>query len=125
VNGLRHFDIHASDTQRAKAFYERIFDWKFSSYPGADEFYQVRASDGVVIGAIAGRTYNVHSKDVLGFECSISVDNVDETTRKVAEAGGKTLMAKTAIRGVGWIATFMDTEGNLFAAIRYDKDATS
>jgi predicted enzyme related to lactoylglutathione lyase len=124
MNRLRHFDIHASNAERAKAFYERIFDWKGVSYPGADEFFQLRTSDGEVIGAIAGRKYNVHPKDVLGFECSISVDDVDETVRKVEAAGGKTLMAKTAIRGVGWIAKFMDTEGNLFAAIRYDKSAT-
>ena len=123
MNKLRHFDIHASDVRRAREFYERIFDWKFVSYPGADEFYQVRAADGEVIGAIAGRKYNVHSRDVLGFECSISVDDVDATARKVEDAGGKTLMPKTAIRGVGWIAKFMDSEGNLFAAIRYDKGA--
>ena len=123
MNKLRHFDIHALDVERAKNFYERIFDWKFGSYPGADEFYQVRASDGEVIGAVQGRKYNVHSKDILGFECSIAVDDVDETVRKVEEAGGKMLTNKTAIPGVGWIAKFVDTEGNLFAAIRYDKGA--
>jgi hypothetical protein len=123
MNELKHFDIHASDVERAKNFYERIFDWKFGSYPGADEFYQVRASDGTVIGAVQGRKYNVHSKDILGFECSIAVDDVDDTVRRVAEVGGKTLMKKTAIPGVGWIAKFMDTEGNLFAAIQYDRSA--
>jgi predicted enzyme related to lactoylglutathione lyase len=67
MNQLTHFDIHASDAKRARDFYECIFDWKFVTYPGADEFFQVRASDGEVIGAIAGRKYNVHSKEVLGF----------------------------------------------------------
>ena len=123
MNKLTHFDIHASDVERAKRFYERIFDWKFGTYSGAEEFYQVRASDGEVIGAVQSRKYNAHSKDILGFECSIAVDDVEETTRRVEEAGGKTLMSKTAIPGVGWIAKFTDTEGNVFAAIRYDKGA--
>lgn len=123
MNKLKHFDIHAADVERARTFYERIFDWKFGSYPGADEFYQVRASDGEVIGAVQSRRYNAHSKDILGFECSIAVDDVDETVRRVEEAGGKTLMKKTAIPGVGWIAKFTDTEGNLFAAVHYDKGA--
>lgn len=123
MNKLKHFDIHASDVERAKSFYEHVFDWKFGSYPGADEFYQVRASDGEVIGAVQGRKYNAHSKDILGFECSIAVDDVDETIRRVEKAGGKTLMKKTAIPSVGWIAKFTDTEGNIFAAIRYDKGA--
>lgn len=52
-----------------------------------------------------------------------AVDDVDETVRRVEEAGGKTLMKKTAIPGVGWIAKFTDTEGNLFAAVHYDKGA--
>lgn len=123
MNKLKHFDIHAADVERARTFYERIFDWKFGSYPGADEFYQVRASDGEVVGAVQSRRYNAHSKDILGFECSIAVDDVDETVRRVEEAGGKTLMKKTAIPGVGWIAKFTDTEGNLFAAVHYDKGA--
>ena len=124
MNKLRHFDIHASDVERARRFYERIFDWQFGSYPGADEFFQIRAADGEVIGAIQGRKYNAHSKDIFGFECSVAVDDVDEAVRKVEAAGGKTLMNKTPIPGVGWIAKFMDTEGNLFCTIRYDNSAS-
>lgn len=118
-----HFDIHSSDTEASKEFYEKVFDWKCSSYSGAEEFFQISASDGSVIGAISGRKYNPDSKDIFGFECSIAVDDVEETIRAVEEAGGKTLMGKTAIPGVGWIGKFLDPEGNLFCAITYDKDA--
>lgn len=124
MNKLRHFDIHATNVKRARNFYEHVFDWSFGSYPGADEFLQIRAADGEVIGAVQGRKYNVHPKDILGFECSITVDDVDEAVLRVEAAGGKVLMAKTAIPSVGWIAKFMDTEGNLFCAIRYDQNAS-
>ncbi len=124
MNQLTHFDIHATDSERAKKFYEKVFDWKCNSYPGAEDFYQVSSSDGAVIGAIAGRRYNPDTKDIYGFECSISVDDVDDTIHSVEEAGGKTLMKKTVIPGVGWIAKFLDTEGNLFCAITYDKEAS-
>lgn len=28
-----HFDVPAEDTQRAKAFYASLFDWKFQAFP--------------------------------------------------------------------------------------------
>ena len=45
MNQLTHFDIHATDSERAKKFYEKVFDWKCNSYPGAEDFYQVSSSD--------------------------------------------------------------------------------
>ena len=123
MNKLAHFDIHSSDTEKSKEFYEKVFDWKCSSYAGAEEFFQISSPDGEVIGAISGRKYNPADKEIFGFECSITVDDVDETIQAVEAAGGKTIMAKTAIPTVGWIAKFLDPEGNLFAAINYDSKA--
>ncbi len=123
MNKLAHFDIHTSDTEKAKEFYEKVFDWKCSAYPGAEEFFQISSPDGNVIGALSGRRYNPDAKDIFGFECSITVSDIDETIRTVEAAGGKTLMARTAIPHVGWVAKFLDPEGNLFAAINYDTEA--
>jgi predicted enzyme related to lactoylglutathione lyase len=123
MNKLTHFDIHSSDTEKSKEFYEKVFDWKCSAYAGAEDFFQISSSDGCVIGAISGRKYNPDIKDIFGFECSITVDNIEETIRLVEVAGGKLVMARTAIPHVGWIAKFLDPEGNLFAAISYDGDA--
>ena len=123
MNKLAHFDIHSSATDEAKVFYERVFDWKCSAYPGAEDFYQISAADGSVIGAISGRRYNPDTKDIFGFECSITVSDVEATIKAVEAAGGKTLMPRTAIPRVGWIAKFLDPDGNLFAAIHYDTSA--
>ncbi|MGI9293062.1 MAG: VOC family protein [Pseudomonadales bacterium] len=122
MNKLAHFDIHATNTEELKEFYGKVFDWNFSSYPDADEFFQVRAPDGAVIGAIAGRKYNPDSKNIYGFECSITVDDVEATINAVEQAGGKTLMQKTNIPNVGCIAKFLDPDGNMFCAIKYDED---
>jgi predicted enzyme related to lactoylglutathione lyase len=123
MNKLKHFYIHSSDTDKAKAFYEKIFDWKCNSFPESDEYYQISASDGSIIGAISSRRYNPDKKDIFGYECSISVDDVEATIQTVEESGGKTIMGKTLIPGVGWIAKFLDPDGNLFCAISYDEGA--
>jgi predicted enzyme related to lactoylglutathione lyase len=51
------------------------------------------------------------------------VNDVDITAQKVEAAGGKILMPKTAIPGVGWLIKFQDTEGNLACAINFDASA--
>ena len=119
MNQLTHFAIHASDVERAKQFYSRVFDWQFGSYPGASDFYQVHSSDGGNIGAIQARHFSPIAAEVLGFECSIAVDDIDAATEKIEKAGGKVLLPKSEIGGVGWVAKFADTEGNLFCAIQY------
>ena len=54
---------------------------------------------------------------------TISVPSVDEYSRKVEAGGGKVLQPKTAIPGVGWIATCEDTESNTFGIIQMDSTA--
>lgn len=123
MNKVAHFDIHTSDIEKSKEFYENVFDWRCNSYRDAEDFYQISSPDGNVIGGLSGRQYNPDVKDIFGFECSITVSDVDETITLVEEAGGRMLMPKTAIPHVGWIAKFLDPDGNLFAAIHYDGGA--
>jgi predicted enzyme related to lactoylglutathione lyase len=60
---------------------------------------------------------------VIGWECSVDVADVDRTTRSAESAGAKVLMRRAAIPGVGWVSKFLDTEGNLFCAVQYDRAA--
>ena len=44
----------------------------------------------------------------------IAVKSIDTSLRKVEAAGGKRCMPKTELgQGMGWIAVFQDTEGNM------------
>jgi len=127
MNQLTHFAIHAGRVKRAAAFYERVFNWKCKGYAEAgvtdDEFVQIFGEDGKLYGAIQARKFNPLKTDVLGFECSIDVADVDATAPSVESAGGTIVMRKTAIPGVGWIIKFLDTEGNLCCAVDYDRTA--
>jgi uncharacterized protein len=127
-NNLAHFAIHADDLERARRFYGNVFGWQFQGFGGADMsgFCKIKNSAGEeagLIGAMQHRRFNVLPQPVLGFECSIAVDDVETTAKAVEAAGGKILMPKTAIPGVGWLIKFNDTEGNLVCAVRFDKNA--
>lgn len=121
-NKLTHFAIHIDDIQRAKKFYDGVFDWGFNSY-GQDDFLQIKAEkseNGEVIGAMQSRKYSPVTEKVIGLECTIGVENIEAIIEKVKSNGGQILMPKTAIPHVGWIAKFMDTEGNLICGMQYD-----
>ena len=124
-NKLTHFAIHIDDIERAKNFYEGVFDWGFSSYGQAD-FLQIKADksdNGELIGALQSRKFSPLPDKVIGLECSIGVENIDEIIEKVKNNAGQILMPKTAIPYVGYIAKFLDTEGNLICGIQYDPTA--
>lgn len=124
-NKLTHFAIHIDDIERAKNFYEGVFDWGFNSY-GQEDFLQIKAdkSDhGELIGALQARKYSPISEKVIGLECSIGVENIDDIIEKVKSNAGQVLMPKTTIPYVGYVAKFLDTEGNLICGIQYDPTA--
>jgi len=124
-NKMTHFAVHIDDMERAKKFYEEVFEWGFASY-GPPDFMQIKADkseNGELIGALQSRKYSPVTEKIIGLECTISVENLDEIIRRVENNGGQILMTKMAIPYVGWIAKFLDTEGNLVCAMQPDNGA--
>jgi predicted enzyme related to lactoylglutathione lyase len=124
-NKLTHFAIHIDDMERAKKFYDGVFDWGFSSY-GPGGFTQIKtdkSETAELIGALQSREYSPVPGRIIGLECTIGVENIDETIARVGSNGGEILMPKTAIPFVGYITKFLDTEGNLVCAMQYDNQA--
>lgn len=124
-NKLIHFAIHTDDIERAKNFYSSVFEWGFASY-GPPDFLQIKADQsegGELIGALQSRNYSPLSEKIIGLECTIAVENLDEIIQRVEEQGGEILMPKTAIPYVGWLTKFLDTEGNLICAMQANNTA--
>jgi uncharacterized protein len=124
-NKMTHFAVHIDDMDRAKHFYEKVFEWGFTSY-GPSDFLQIKADkteNGELIGALQARKYSPVKEKIIGLECTISVENLDEIMHRVENNGGQILLPKMAIPYVGWIAKFLDTEGNLVCAMQSDNSA--
>jgi uncharacterized protein len=119
TNKMTHFAIYIDNMERAKSFYGEVFEWGFASY-GPVDFLQIKADkseSGELIGALQSRKYSPVKEKIIGLECTIRVQNVDEIIKKVTNNGGKILMPKTTIPNVGLLTKFLDTEGNLICAI--------
>lgn len=127
-NHLAHFAIHADDLDRARRFYAPVFGWRFDPFdplPQSD-FCKIKDTAGAAPGAFAAlqhRKFNVAPSPITGFECTIGVDDLDAIAAAVAASGGRIVMPRTAVPGVGWLIKFLDSEGNLVCAMQFSPQA--
>jgi len=120
---IYHFAINADDLPRARRFYERSFGWKFNAW-GPPGFYMIdTGSPEGIHGSLQGRRELVAGQRMTGFECTVAVESLDDTAAAIADAGGKVVMPKSIIVGVGALMFFADTEGNVFGVIQPDAKA--
>src|SRR5579864_7628232 len=123
ANNIRHFSINAEDVARARKFYESVFGWKFQPW-GPPDFFLVQTgteADPGIEGSLQGRRELVKGEKITTYECSISVDNVDAIAKAVQSNGGKIVMPKVEIPGVGRLIFFQDPEGNVAGAMQYEE----
>ncbi|MGE3180823.1 MAG: VOC family protein [Phycisphaerae bacterium] len=117
-NDVSHFAIHADDCERAMTFYRNVFGWTFEPW-GPPGFWLVHTGSDGIGGALHKRLEPVTGKGMIGFECSISVDDVHATEGLVEKHGGKVTMPAFTIETVGTLIKFEDTEGNVVGAMQY------
>ena len=123
ANHLSHFAVSAEDTSRARKFYEQVFGWGFQPF-GPPGFYIVHTDGpgkgGRVMAALQQRFEVVPGVNLAGYECTLSVPDIDATINAVVKAGGRILMPKATIPTIGTLIRFADTEGNVVCAMQYE-----
>jgi uncharacterized protein len=119
MNPVVHFDMPYENRDRIAHFYQTVFGWQ-TQMLGEDmrNYVVVTTANSDVKpdaprGAIGGGFYK-KTPDVTNPYPSIviAVDDIKESMKKVAEAGGKVLGEPMEIPRVGLFAGFLDTEGN-------------
>ena len=116
-NALNWFEIPVSDFERAKKFYEAIFDYQMpENMMGKVQmgFFLYDFQNGKVGGAICKSEIHKPSQDgsLVYLNCQ---PNLQVVLDKVENAGGKIIIQKTKIsedQNLGYWALITDTEGN-------------
>jgi predicted enzyme related to lactoylglutathione lyase len=117
-----HFEVSAEKPERAVKFYEKVFGWKIVKWEGPVEYWLITTGKQGEPG-IDGGLGKREAGDEAGTVNTIDVPSVDEFAKKVEQNGGKVVVPKHAIPGVGWIAYFKDSEGNMFGIMQDDPSA--
>lgn len=115
-----HFAINTDDVEATQLFYRSVLGWEFRDY-GPPGFVQIiDAETQQPMGAIQQRRQLLEDSPTRGFECTFSVEDIDQTRADVVAAGGKILMEKFTIPKVGHVVAFEDPGGNPALAMEYD-----
>jgi uncharacterized protein len=120
-NNIAHFDIEANDIDRARRFYQQVFGWRFEAW-GPPDFYMIHtgsAEEPGIHGSMSKRAEPVVGRGRVGYECTVSVDDLGAIKSAVIANGGKILLDEYEIAGVGKMIRFEDSEGNILCAMRY------
>jgi uncharacterized protein len=119
MNSVIHFELPADLPDRAKKFYQGVFEWSVRDFPEMNysiftttevDEKQMPLKPGAINGGLAKRGQSV---TVPSF--AISVPNIDAFLPKIIAAGGKVLQKKMAVGTMGFMAYFSDTEGNVLS----------
>ena len=111
-NPVHWFEIATKDLERAKAFYEEVFELNFEYIEMPDsKMYMFGVpgepgSSGALVQASASRPSQEGT--MIYFSCA----DLEKTIRSVKSAGGQIVVPKTDIGEFGFFAHMIDTEEN-------------
>jgi len=96
-----HFEIPAENVEKMRKFYSELFGWKIERAEGPVEYYLVEtAPEGKGVGGGMTKKEEPSERPVN----YILVESVDEYSRKVEELGGKIIVPKQTVPGMGHFA---------------------
>ncbi|EPR44440.1 Glyoxalase-like domain containing protein [Desulfovibrio sp. X2] len=116
-----HFEIFAENPARMAGFYAQAFGLEFKEEHPEEGYSLV---DGRMDGqcGLSGRV-GPRPALTMGGMPTIHVVSVADAIKRVAASGGRLLVPRRAIPGVGWMAYCEDPEGNSFGVFEHDSEA--
>jgi len=126
---LVHFEIPSDDLERSKKFYSELFGWNFDKWSGPEslpegmEYLIITTTDDKGNKSIGGGMMKRQNSEQQGMTNYIDVKSVDEHSDRVMQLGGKVVIPKKTIAGMGYFAVCLDTENNTFGIWETDPNA--
>jgi predicted enzyme related to lactoylglutathione lyase len=123
-----HFEMPYEDHERLSKFYTDTFGWEMNKL-GSDmadyvlagttetDKNQMVKTPGTINGGFFPKSPEIPPYPSV----VISVDDIQETMKKITAAGGKVIGEPQEIPGIGLWVVFTDTEGNRVSAIEPPK----
>ncbi|MFO0856519.1 MAG: VOC family protein [Phycisphaerales bacterium] len=111
-----HFEIGCQNLEKTKQFYSALLGWEYSpTPPGMPPMGMINNLGGHVAKPTVGIGGHINS---LGHPphqyvtVYAQVDDISATLEQATKLGGKTIVPKMEVPGMGWFAWFQDPEGN-------------
>ncbi len=113
VRTIVHFEIPANDAERLSQFYGRVFGWKFEKAPMPGmEYWMI--STGPQGQSVGGGMYRKTDPND-GPRNFVLVERIDPAIAEFKAAGGREVVPRSEVPGMGLSFIGADPEGNLIA----------
>ena len=106
-----HIEFSAGSPEDAGEFYREAFGWEIEHIPEMN-YVTFEADPGPGGGFSKVDDETIKAGDVIVY---IQTSDIEASLAKIESLGGKTLLPKTEIPTVGWMAFFTDPTGNRVA----------
>ncbi len=128
MNKVTHFEFPWDDKERAKAFYQSVFNWKpfeweqfgYTSWQTGEVNEKMQPTEpGFINGGSSKRDPAMPYPMFY-----IDVEDIDAALVKIAENGGEVVRGKTPLgenAEMGYLAWFKDSEGNILGMSQYKR----
>ena len=114
-NPIRWFEIYVQDMQRAKAFYQAVFAYQFTSLEDPDDGEMWAFPESISSYGAGGALIKMPGVQSGGGGTLIyfGTDDCSIQEGRVEKAGGRVVKPKMSIGPHGFISLVEDTEGNV------------
>ena len=109
-NPFVHLELCTSDTQKAKDFYSKLFDWKFTDNDMGNMMYSTFKTDSGPGGGI----YSMPNMPTAWL-AYVGVDDIKASTDQASSLGATILNGPMEIPNVGWMIVLKDPTGAVIA----------
>ena len=110
ANPFVHVELQTKDLDKAKKFYQGIFDWRFEDMPMGNGM----SYTGINVGEGTGGgmwTNPAAPNGPAHWLAYVNVDNIDATIEKARGLGGTVVQPKTEVAEMGWYSVITDPSG--------------
>jgi predicted enzyme related to lactoylglutathione lyase len=123
-----HFEIPSDNVERSKRFFNELFGWNIEKVPADKlpegvEYWGITTKDHEGKNAVNGGMMKRMKAEQQGILNYVDVKSVEESSTKAQQLGGKVIMPKMAVPGMGYMAVCLDTENNTFGLWQSDTPA--
>ena len=114
MSRVMHFEIHAENPERAARFYQAVFGWQISKWPGPVDYWLITTGPEGQPGINGGLMLRQGpppeaNQAVNAYVCTVGVASSDATAGAVTAAGGEIVVPKMPVPGIGWLFYAKDT----------------
>jgi predicted enzyme related to lactoylglutathione lyase len=110
ANSFMHVELQTKDVDKAKKFYQSIFDWRFEDMPMGNgmSYTGIHVGEGTGGGMWTNPAAPNGPSHWLAY---VNVDDIDATIEKVRSLGGSVVTPKTEVMDMGWYSVITDPTG--------------